>query len=116
MKKTLLLLLGCTVSIFSFADGDGDPVSYPADIFQKPHKVPSRAPLISYQGGNILVVSPCDLDETEIVIRDVDGNIIYDMVTALPASTYVIPLPTDVIAAINSIELYYGENCIYGQI
>ena len=52
MKKTLLLLLGCTVSIFSFADGDGDPVSDPADI----------------------------------------------------------------IAAINSIDLYYGDNCIYGQI
>lgn len=51
MKKTLLLLLGCTVSIFSFADGDGDPVSDPADVN----------------------------------------------------------------AAINSIELYYGEKCIYGH-
>ena len=74
------------MSIFSFADGDSDPVSDNPDIFQKPHKVPSRAPRVSYQGGNLLVVSPCDLDEAEIVIRDVDGNIIYDMMTALPAS------------------------------
>lgn len=99
------------MSIFCYADGDDDQ-----HIKNLPHKVPSLAPSVSYQGGNLLVVSPCDLDETEIVIRDVDGNIIYDMMTALPATSYVIPLPADVIAAINSIELYYGDNCIYGQI
>lgn len=116
MKKILLLLLGCTMSIFCFADEGEGSISDDPDIFQKPHKVPNRAPRVSYEGGNLYIVSPYGISDAGIIIHDMEGNIIYNMITDLPASSYVIPLPLDIITSISSIELCYRDNYIFLQL
>lgn len=107
MKKLFLLLL-CMLSVSAFAD-DNSPDPDPTDPngWGKPHKAPAISPQISFDAPYLYIVSPSAINDTEIIIQDIDGNIIHDEIVCISASSYVIVLPGNVCSDLYSVTLQF---------
>lgn len=114
MKKLFPILLLAFISQICYAAGAPDNSNSGVDDKDnRPHKAPkkSSAPLISYNQGVLSVSTHNTLYNAEIIIRDINGNIIYDVVDTI-SNGYVILLPEFVSAEMYRFELVYSENQI----
>lgn len=113
MKKLFLLLL-CMLSVSAYADDNSpDPDPTDPDGWGKPHKAPVLLPQMSYDAPYLHIVSPSAINGAEIIIRDIDGNIIYDEILCIPASSYVIVLPENICSDFYSVTLIFdGQSYI----
>ena len=116
MKKLIPILLLAFISQICYAEDT--PNGNNADGYDKgekghPHKAPIKpsAPLSSYNQGVLSVSTHNTLYNAEIIIRDINGNIIYDVVDTI-SNGYVILLPEFVSAEMYRFELVYSENQI----
>ena len=106
MNKLIPILFLAFISQICYAAGADDKDNHP-------HKAPQKAsaPLISYNQGVLSVSTHNTLYNAEIIIRDINGNIIYDVVDTI-SNGYVILLPEFVSAEMYRFELVYSENQI----
>ncbi len=114
MNKLIPILLLAFISQICYAAGAPDNSNSGVDDKDnRPHKAPkkSSAPLISYNQGMLSVSTHNTLYNAEIIIRDINGNIIYDVVDTI-SNGYVILLPEFVSAEMYRFELVYSENQI----
>ena len=112
MKKLFSILLLTFISQMSYAGGTHDDTNSGVDDKDnRPHKAPkkSSAPLISYNQGMLSVSTHNTLYDAEIIIRGIDGNIMYDVVETI-SNGYVILLPAYVSSKIQSVELIHSGN------
>lgn len=112
--KNLFLLLLCMLSVSVYADDNSpDPDPTDPDGWGKPHKAPTLTPQMSYDAPYLYIVSPSAINDAEIIIRDIDGNIIYDESVRIPAISYVIVLPENICSDLYSVTLIFdGQNYI----
>lgn len=114
MNKLIPILLLAFISQICYAAGAPDNSNSGVDDKDNhPHKAPQKAsaPLISYNQGVLSVSTHNTLYNAEIIIRDINGNIIYDVVDTI-SNGYVILLPEFVSAEMYRFELVYSENQI----
>lgn len=114
MNKLIPILLLAFISQICYAAGAPDNSNSGVDDKDNhPHKAPQKAsaPLISYNQGVLSVSTQNTLYNAEIIIRDINGNIIYDVVDTI-SNGYVILLPEFVSAEMYRFELVYSENQI----
>ena len=114
MKKLFPILLLAFISQICYAAGAPDNSNSGVDDKDnRPHKAPkkSSAPLISYNQGVLSVSTHNTLYNAEIIIRDVDGNVLYDVIDTI-SNDYVIFLPDLVSSEMYRVELVYSENQI----
>lgn len=114
MNKLIPILLLAFISQICYAAGAPDNSNSGVDDKDnRPHKAPQKpsAPLISYNQGVLSVSTHNTLYNAEIIIRDINGNIIYDVVDTI-SNGYVILLPEFVSAEMYRFELVYSENQI----
>lgn len=114
MNKLIPILFLAFISQICYAAGAPDNSNSGVDDKDKhPHKAPQKAsaPLISYNQGVLSVSTHNTLYNAEIIIRDINGNIIYDVVDTI-SNGYVILLPEFVSAEMYRFELVYSENQI----
>ncbi len=78
------------------------------------HKSPTRTPQVSYDNQHLYITPHYDITDAQIIIRDENDNIIYDINTALTGSNSVITLPQYVMENKYSIELVYSEKHYIG--
>lgn len=114
MKKLIPILLLAFISQICYAEDT--PNGNNADGYDKgekghPHKAPIKpsAPLISYNQGVLSVSTHNTLYNAEIIIRGIDGNIMYDVVDTI-SNGYVILLPAYVSSKMQSVELIHSGN------
>ena len=115
MKKLFLFGLGSLISLLSYAElavpllpNLDDP-----DIPDVPHKGTVSLPQMSYDAPYLHIVSSSAINGAEIIIRDIDGNIIYDEILCIPASSYVIVLPENICSDFYSVTLIFdGQSYI----
>lgn len=114
MNKLIPILFLAFISQICYAAGAPDNSNSGVDDKDNhPHKAPQKAsaPLISYNQGVLSVSTHNTLYNAEIIIRDINGNIIYDVVDTI-SNGYVILLPEFVSAEMYRFELVYSENQI----
>ena len=116
MKKLIPILLLAFISQMSYAGRTPENTNSGGDDKDnRPHKAPrkSSAPLISYNQGVLSVSTNYTLYNVEIVIRDIDGNVIYDVIDTI-SNGYVILLPAYVSSKMQSVELiHFGKHYIF---
>ena len=112
-EKGIIIDDGNTHDIVSFAEevnlAEVDPTTWPG-----PNKAPTLLPQVFIDGEELSVLSPYVIDPAQIIIRDVNDDIIYNVYAILPASTYMMILPAEVNAAKYKIELIYGDHHLVG--
>lgn len=116
MKKIISILLLTFMSQMSYADGTPNvinPNGYDKGEKGHPHKAPKKpsTPVISFNQGVLSVLTNATLYNAELIIRDKDGNVLYD-VTDTISDEYAIVLPEFVSSRMYSIELICSENHI----
>ena len=114
MNKLIPILLLAFISQICYAAGAPDNSNSGVDDKDnRPHKAPQKpsAPLISYNQGVLSVSTHNTLYNAEIIIRDVDGNVLYDVIDTI-SNDYVIFLPDLVSSEMYRVELVYSENQI----
>lgn len=110
MKKFIPILLLAFISQMSYAGGAPDGTNSGGDDKgNRPNKTPkkSSAPLISYNQGVLSISTYNTLYDAEIIIRDTDGNVIYDVVDTI-SGDYDILLPASVSSKMQSVELIHS--------
>ena len=116
MKKVflfLMMLLSCTVMYADEVVMESDGNDIKAEEMG-PHKAPPLLPQVFIDGEELSVLSPYVSDPAQIIIRDVNDDIIYNVYVILPASTYMMILPDEVNALKYKIELIYGDHHLVG--
>lgn len=119
--KRFLLLSSFMLCLLSYAqqppETEGNEVTLtevdPAGTTSH-HKAPPLLPQVFIDGEELSVLSPYVIDPAQIIIRDVNDDIIYNVYVILPASTYMMILPTEVNALKYKIELIYGDHHLVG--
>lgn len=114
MKKFIPILLLTFISQMSYAGGAPDGTNSGGDDKgNRPNKTPkkSSAPLISYNQGVLSISTYNTLYDAEIIIRDTDGNVIYDVIDTITGD-YTILLPGYVSLNWQSVELIHS-GCHY---
>ena len=112
MKKLIFILLLTFLSQMSYADDtSGGDNSGNDDKGEKghPHKSPKVTPLMNYDQGVLSITTPYILYDAEIIIRDGEGNVLYDIICTV-SNNSVVFLPEYVSSRMQSIELIYSDN------
>ena len=115
MKKIIFFFLTLLTCMAGFADGI--PLTEEGieeGELREQHKAPPLLPQVFIDGEELSVLSPYVIDPAQIIIRDVNDDIIYNVYAILPASTYMMILPAEVNAAKYKIELIYGDHHLVG--
>lgn len=110
MNKLIPILLLAFISQICYAAGAPDNSNSGVDDKDNhPHKAPQKpsAPFISYNQGVLSISTHNTLYNAEIIIRDINGNIIYDVVDTI-SNGYVILLPAYVSSKMQSVELIHS--------
>lgn len=111
MKKVILFIVGFLMSTMAYSQSVNYVSLNEVDpSIHKGHKSPPVIPTVSYDMQNLYVWSAYAIDMAQIVIRNDEGTVIYNVSTALPSSSYVIMLPQYVCENKYSIELIYGSH------
>ncbi len=116
MKKVLMLFVGLTLSFFVRAQGVEYMSLYEIDpTVHSGHKHPALLPSASYDSQNLYVWSPYTIDLLQVIIRDEDGDIIYNNVCMpLIQGMTTFALSSTVYTDKYSIELIYGDHHLIG--
>ena len=110
MKKFIPILLLAFVSQMSYADGTSEGDTSAGDDKDKgnhPNKAPRVTPHISCNQGVLSVSTRYTLYDAEIIIRDIQGAIFYDVVDTI-SGDYAMLLPEYVSSNMQSVELKYS--------
>lgn len=92
--------------IGSSSDDDG--------LRNKGNRAPARMPEMFYQDNYIYIQSPFNIDESQIIIRDIEDNLIYSTILSLSPGVNVVVLPMAVTDEMYSVEFIYGERDTLG--
>lgn len=127
MNKILFTVICTLHCIFGVAQNVTEHVDFLKDVMmqlvdnkdkichgQPTHKAPARMPQVSYDNQHIYIIPHYDITDAQVVIRDDNNNIIYDIDTTLSGSGSVIMLPENVMENKYCIELTYNEKCYIG--
>lgn len=125
MKRILFTIICTLHCIFGLAQNITEHVDFLKDVMMQlidakdrympgQHKAPARMPQVSYDNQHIYIIPHYDITDAQIIIRDENDNIIYDINTALSGSGSVIMLPENVMENKYCIELIYNEKCYIG--
>ena len=105
MKKFIPILLLAFVSQMSYADGTSEGDTSAGDDKDKGNH-PNKAH-ISCNQGVLSVSTRYTLYDAEIIIRDIQGAILYDVVDTI-SGDYAMLLPEYVSSNMQSVELKYS--------
>lgn len=125
MRKTLLTSLCMLFCIICSAEDKINQETFIHEIVMQltdtrdtyistQHKSPTRTPQVSYDNQHLYITPHYDITDAQVVIRDDNNNIIYDIYTTLSGSGSVIMLPENVMENKFCIELTYNEKCYIG--
>ncbi|MDO4984635.1 MAG: hypothetical protein Q4E48_02965 [Prevotella sp.] len=126
MKRLITICLAALISLSSFADSviPEEAISIQLtgitnsgnddDPRDKGRRASARLPEMFYLDNYIYIQSPFNIDESQIIIRDSEGNIIYNTIITLNAGVNVLVLPMDVADDMYNIEFIYGERDTLG--
>lgn len=127
MKKILFTIICTLHCTFGLAQNVTEHVDFLKDVMmqlvdnkdkiydgQPTHKAPARMPQVSYDNQHIYIIPHYDITDAQIIIRDENNNIIYDIYTTLIGSGSVIAPPEYVMENKFCIELVYNEKCYIG--
>jgi hypothetical protein len=67
-----------------------------------------------YLDNYIYIQSPFNIDESQIIIRDTEDNIIYSTFLSLSSGVNIVVLPMAVADEMYSVEFIYGERDTLG--
>jgi hypothetical protein len=113
MKKLIAILFLAVISQITYADEISESsVSRVGDKDKsnRPHKAPKIVPRISYSQGVLSISNLYTLYDAEIIIRDSQGIVLYDVVDTISVG-YTILLSEYVYSKMQSIELRYLDQC-----
>ena len=126
MKRLITICLAALISLSSFADSviPEEAISIQLteitnsgnddDPRDKGRRASARRPEMFYLDNYIYIQSPFNIDESQIIIRDSEGNIIYNTIITLNAGVNVLVLPMDVADDMYNIEFIYGKRDTLG--
>ncbi|MBQ9231021.1 MAG: DUF3244 domain-containing protein [Prevotella sp.] len=116
MRRFLLMFICCMMFTSNYAEQviPLDPEPDDDGVINHPQKSPALLPRLSYENDYLFITSPYVVIDAEIIIRDVYGNILYDSIVTLPASSYVMVLPNSVNSDKYSIQLYINGHSYIG--
>ena len=110
MKKTVIFFILIQICIAAFAQGNNIGLIPVGDEnVPKGNKAPPIYPMVVYNNSVIIVTNSYSFEQLQIIIRDEDGDIIYNNVVSFIPPTLTLPLPTEVDEEKYSIELLYGD-------
>lgn len=113
MKKLIAILFLAVISQITYSDEISESsVSRVGDKDKsnRPHKAPKIVPRISYSQGVLSISNLYTLYDAEIIIRDSQGIVLYDVVDTISVG-YTILLSEYVYSKMQSIELRYLDQC-----
>ena len=110
------MIVGLMLSCMTFAQSMEYVSLFEVDptLQTGPKKSPPVIPSVSYDAQNLYVWSATAIGMTQIVIRNDEGVVIYDVTVSLPSSSYVMMLPVYVSENKYTIELIYGSHHLLG--
>lgn len=125
MKRILFTIICTLHCIFGLAQNITEHVDFLKDVMMQlidakdrympgQHKAPARMPQVSYDNQHIYIIPHYDITDAQIIIRDENDNIIYDINTALISSGAIIIIPGDIMESKYSIELIFSEKHYIG--
>jgi hypothetical protein len=71
-------------------------------------------PTIDYRDGVVTIITPYQIDDVEVTIRDNQGSVLYSTVIPVIIVQHSIVLPDDVDANKYSIQIAYGDIHLIG--
>ena len=113
MKKLIAILFLAVISQITYSDEISESsVSRVGDKDKsnRPHKAPKIVPRISYSQGVLSISNLYTLYDAEIIIRDSQGIVLYDVVDTISVG-YTILLSEYVYSKMQSVELRYLDQC-----
>lgn len=122
MKRLITICLAALLSLSSFAGSlipeNALSIQLSSGINDGPrgkgHRAPARRPAMYYLDNYIYIQSPFNIDESQIIIRNSEGSIIYSTIITLNSGVNVLVLPMDVAVEMYNIEFMYGGHDILG--
>lgn len=110
MKKFFSVFLLLQLCLSAFAQGENVGI-LPIGNEDNPviHRAPMVLPTVLYSDNTVTISHNYPIDLLQIIIRDEDGDIIYNNVVSFIPPTLTLPLPTEVDEEKYSIELLYGD-------
>lgn len=81
----------------------------------KPHRGSDPQIALAYEGNTFVLAVPSELENVSIVIRDADDEVLYYNIVATITDYYMFQVSNDVLADMATIEIYYGDNYLYGE-
>jgi len=115
MKRLITICLAALLSLSSFAGSlipeNALSIQLSSGINDGPrgkgHRAPARRPTMYYLDNYIYIQSPFNIDESQIIIRNSEGSIIYSTIITLNSGVNVLVLPMDVSDEMYNIEFIY---------
>ena len=115
MKKIISIILLMQICVSAFSQGYYlDMRNAGDDNYPKEHKSPLILPNVSYVNSIITIEHSSSIDYLQVIIRDEDGNIIYNNVVTLLPPSLTLTLSDAVDENKYSIELIYGSIHLIG--
>ena len=122
MKRLITICLAALLSLSSFAGSlipeNALSIQLSSGINDGPrgkgHRAPARRPAMYYLDNYIYIQSPFNIDESQIIIRDTEDNVIYSTFLSLSSGVNVVVLPMAVADEMYSVEFIYGERDTLG--
>jgi len=114
MKKVFFVLLALLSSVFCFADDIhmvGDP---PKSHTGDGDRGQILLPTVDYTDGEVTIFVPYQIDDMEVTIRDIQGEVLYSTVIPAIIVQHSIFLPESVDAAKYSIQIAYDDIHLIG--
>lgn len=110
MKRLVFFIASVLISLVSFADpipltlGGGPPPEYGGNG----HRVPALLPTADYEDNVVNVYVPYDIEDMQVIIRDVEGEVIYSALIPYVSVQHSIVLSDDESGDKYSIELFFN--------
>lgn len=113
MKKTLLIALALLTGMAMMADEIIMNETWDEERLGQ-HKSPTLLPTVDYEDLCFTITPPYTIYNVEIVIKDDNGNILYDETVNEIDGSYCIYVSNSVASEMHSIELVYPNHHLFG--
>ena len=113
MKKTLLIALALLTGMAMMADEITMNEIWDEERLGQ-HKSPALLPTVDYEDLCFTITLPYTIYNVEIVIKDDDGNVLYEETVNEIDGSYCIYVLSTVASEMHSIELVYSNHHLFG--
>lgn len=112
-KKTLLIALALLMGMVMMADEITMNEIWDEERLGQ-HKSPALLPTVDYEDLCFTITPPYTIYNVEIVIKDDDGNVLYEETVNEIDGSYCIYVLSTVASEMHSIELVYSNHHLFG--